>query len=143
MAGTPTGRGRQREREGVPMTFIHRTHARPVRKWWTRRADGTMSHVVWAHFPEMQGNKELHFEIEVPVDLKNFKSVLHDNVKAVDGLRFVRVRNHAEREPAHVACISGGRMGHGSSHEIEMWSPYTTCTVVHSPRTVNIVPQRP
>jgi hypothetical protein len=65
-----------------------------------------MSHVVWAHFPEMQGNKELHFEIEGPVDLKNFTAVLHDNVQAVGGLRFVRVRNHAEREPAHVACIS-------------------------------------
>ena len=87
MAGTPTGRGRQREREGVPMTFIHRTHARTVRKWWPRRADGTMSHVVWAHFPEMQGNKELHFEIEGPVDLKNFTAVLHDNVQAREPAR--------------------------------------------------------
>ena len=44
----------------------------------------------------------LHVDVVELVDLKNFTAVFHDGVQAVGRLRLVRVRNHAEGEPAHV-----------------------------------------
>jgi hypothetical protein len=81
----------------------------------------------------MDGDEELHFHIQGPVDLKNFTAVLHDDVPAVCGLRFVRVRNHAKREPPQVPHMSAGHMGHGSEHAIDTWNPCTACSVLHNP----------
>ena len=68
-----------------------------------------MLRVGWAHFPEMDGDEDLHLEIQGLVDVKNFTAVFHDDVQAVGGLRFVRVRNHAKGKPANVARMSGGQ----------------------------------
>ena len=67
-----------------------------------------MMRVGWAHFPEMDGDEDLHVEIQGLVDVKNFTAVFHDDVQTVGGLRFVRVRNHAKGKPANLARMSGG-----------------------------------
>ncbi len=51
----------------------------------------------------MHGDETLHGDVVGLVDLKNFTSVFHDGVQAVGRLRLVRVRNHPEGEPGHVA----------------------------------------
>ncbi len=50
----------------------------------------------------MHVDDALHFDVVELVDLKNFTAVFHDGVQAVDRLRLVRVRNHAEGDPVHV-----------------------------------------